>query len=298
LTELALTASKADRRAGVVDFWDRSGMVFTRDDGRPMDLVLTVAAGYSWDQLAPFVRSLNRGGFHGDIVMFVDNTDAETLRKLERHGVWCIPCHASPPYGDMCTEDDAKYGELRAVYYRFILYLRFLEKHPEYSRVLLADSRDIFFMGDPFAGLTVEPDSLHVFAEAVTVGECQYNTGWLTRAFRAPEAEAMANEPIYCAGAVIGDVQGAIRMCRHMVEHVDVFRPGVKMRGLDQAALNRLIFRDGIKVTTHEFRDGPVLHVGYLPKHKPANPEPATVIHQYDRNVPLRKRIEKICENW
>src|SRR6516225_5236962 len=61
------------------------------------NLILGQAYNYNFEQLAPFVLSLRRTGYTGEVVLFVNKVDDDTQKRLREHGVEVRPFHDCGP---------------------------------------------------------------------------------------------------------------------------------------------------------------------------------------------------------
>ena len=146
------------------------------------NLVLGAIKGYSFEQIRPFVVSLKRTPFDGDLVLFCSRVSAETRAALVEQGAKLVSfqyrgssswnsfsrfwpmiapvvrkLHGSP----MARKMLRYIAPLQTA--RFFLYRDFLAAHnSEYGNALLTDVRDVFFQADPFPGFNSE---LMVFEE-------------------------------------------------------------------------------------------------------------------------------------
>lgn len=55
------------------------------------NLIIGVSKGYTYDNLVPFLQSLEEINFKGEVCLFVSEMDAEGMAKLRRHQVTLIP---------------------------------------------------------------------------------------------------------------------------------------------------------------------------------------------------------------
>lgn len=290
----SIAAARRDAEGKPVNHWEKNGLVFVPGKKKQRNLIMTAVSKYGWEQLRPFIISLNQSGFDGDVVVLARELKTDdTAKKLERHGCWVIPANNRPP---LLPHSFPHLGmnlpRMRTVYWRFPAYYSFLEQHgKDYGNVLLADTRDTFFIDDPFSG-TAQPNQLHVFAENVTVGDCPYNTKWLSRVYGKETARKMAERPVYCAGILIGGVSPIMKLCMEIAKTIEQRQPNNTWKGLDQAVLNHSILLDNNSYITHDNGEGVAWHVGYLPRGEriPIR-EGAAVIHQYDRNKKLEAEL-------
>jgi hypothetical protein len=284
-----------------VNFWSQSGLIFRPKTDEP-SLVMTLSSGYDWPTIRPFIESLNRSGYVGDVVVFYNRTSDETLLELDRQGVTCIPCHAQEPYLPLVEYEVAtghQFNEMHPVNYRFAAYRSYLKTaRTEYGMVMLADARDIWFKGNFCEGLTFEKGLLHLFAEYdKTLGSCPYNRKWLQGIVDAETVEAMKDRPIYCAGVIIGDAANIIDLCEQLLVYFSMVQPAPDRKGVDQAALQYMIYAGTIDANLYPCGEGPVHHVGYYPRDKPEH-STAAVVHQYDRFQALTDEYKAIQDKW
>lgn len=290
----SIAAARRDADGKPVNHWERNGLVFVPGKRKERNLIMTAVSNYGWEQLRPFIVSLNQGGFSGDVVVLAHELkNKDTARKLERYGCWVIPASNRPPLlPHRFPHLGMSLPRMRTVYWRFPAYYSFLKQHgKDYGKVLLADARDAFFVDGPFSDIA-QPDQLHVFAENVRVGDCPYNTKWLSRAYGEEMARKMAERPVYCAGILIGGVSPIMKLCMEIAKAIEQRQPNNAWKGLDQAVLNHSILLDNNSYTVHNNGEGMVWHVGYLPRDEHISiREGAAVIHQYDRNKELEAEL-------
>ncbi len=104
------------------------------------NLILGHCARVQPRHLEPFLASLRRTTFAGDVCLFVEDVVADTVAYLHAHGVIvCRAASSGPPA--MAT------GASR--YFNFLEYLA--RRGGDYANVLLVDPADTIFQSDPFA---------------------------------------------------------------------------------------------------------------------------------------------------
>lgn len=265
--------------------------------GKP-NLVLTTAWGYRWAELEPFVSSLRRTGYSGEIVFFVRSLSAGTRKKLAQAGVRCIDFDLTAPYLDAYPFDLPRVTEkpLPLLTLRFFLYQSFLRSQGDrYAHVLLADVRDVLFQKDPFAGAA---DGLSCFSERddISIAESPTNLRWVEEAFGHDAGTRIGARPILCAGTIMGTVPALLDLLA-VFERV-VFAQDRPEKVNDQGAYNYLIHENLAPHTIYRNDTGRVLtlalentirmdesgNVYDAAGHIPA------VIHQYDRHPLITRR--------
>ena len=103
------------------------------------NLILGHCARVQPRHLEPFLASLRRTMFAGDVCLFVEDVVADTVAQLRAHGVLvCRAASSAPPA--MATGAS-----------RFFKFLDYLAQHGgAYANVLLVDPADTIFQSDPF----------------------------------------------------------------------------------------------------------------------------------------------------
>lgn len=275
------------------------------------NLVIGLAAQYSYKDLAPFVESLRRTGYEGDVVWFVSEIDNNALQQLERQGVMCIPYRQEHPFFAADTglpihiPTELAQKPLSPNSLRYVFYRAFLKLHPNrYRWVLHSDTRDVIFQRDPFA--YYDKPGLYCFMEdlACRIKDNKHNSYWIRFGFGEEMAAKMAHEPIVCSGVTLGSVQEFEAYLDKMVQYV-VKLPNTG--GLDQGIHNYLLFTSQIKgarvveddegmvTTLTTFK--PFSKIRFNDKGQLLNNhgEVLGIVHQYDRHLPLLWRYNKLA---
>ena len=126
-----------------------------------MNLILSAAAGYNWSQLEVFIKSL-RKIYSGKVVLILNNPDNELLKKLRDFGI------------DFLNTDIVPTESYQS---RYLYYFDYLNKSPDYKKVLLTDSRDVFFQNNPF-NFSYKQD-LNFFLEDEYILNSSVNVKWI-----------------------------------------------------------------------------------------------------------------------
>jgi hypothetical protein len=289
----------------------------------PPNLILGAVEGMTWQLLRPFVLSLRRTGFDGELVLFAAGIDRTTRRSLASAGVEVralrraqvslagrtlqpydpvfgrlhrhyptLIRQASRPFGDpkAAARRTAALVSVRDTR-RFLVYLDYLSKiDASYGNVMLTDVRDVFFQADPFAfDLGGE---LHCFLEdsAETLGTQPYNRKWLKAAFGADVLAELGGKPIACAGVTVGPLQLVLRYLEVMADFL--LRLPHQGVGLDQAVHNYVLHK-GLVPGARLIPNGAgiVSTLGIVPEARVDELLGSAVLHQYDRHPALTARL-------
>jgi hypothetical protein len=266
----------------------------------PGPLVMGMAAGYSWEKIAPFALSLRQSGFAGEAVLFAAGLAPATVETLAAHGLRVIRAKRAPI---------ARHVSVNCL--RYFLYEEFLARRgAAHPAVFLTDVADVVFQGDVFAHAA---GGLTLFAEAGRLREEPWNAGWVRNLYGEETLAAFGGERISCSGTVLGHVAAVREYLRRMTAALvplqaalrDQAMPGTGMHGADQGVHNVLLRRgllpdcrlltnaDGVVYTY----DGEFLS---LPDGRVGTPEgaPYAVVHQYNRNPRLVRHILSRVAPW
>jgi hypothetical protein len=196
------------------------------------DAVVTAIKGYQWEQLAPYVISLERSGFRGHKVILASSIDKFTHDCLTNRGFTVIDFTAD------CSSFDFVNRE------RFVPMLKFLQNgFGKYRHVVWVDSGDLVFQSDPSKWLSREwkpylKDTLVVARECWRIcDEPRFNLPWM-HATAPEDVDFIQNEEVVCGGTLAADPATLYITLRMIYDRI-LERP----EAFDQAALNWLIYK-------------------------------------------------------
>lgn len=200
------------------------------------NLVIGSVNNYTYRDIHPWLSSLRKTGYDGDIALVVYNMDKETVEKLAEQKVIL--------FGFGSDQGALKYNNpnVSVVVERFGHLWHFLN-NTGYDHIVTTDVRDVIFQLNPFHWLELKqiPD-LVVGAENLVYRDEPWNVNNMKLCYGDMIYQMMENEPIICAGVIAGwkpvvaDLCLQIfLMCGGAPHHV----PGGG--GPDQAALNILM---------------------------------------------------------
>jgi hypothetical protein len=286
------------------------------------DLVLGAVYGYSFEQLRPFIVSLQRTAFNGDLVLLWKQLSSYTRDALRDHGVKLVPLKyrrsgslnswsrfwpvLAPVVRTLKGSTIARtilrwISPLQTS--RFFAYHDFLAAHEgEYRYALITDVRDVVFQDDPFSGFE---GGLMVFEEDANVrlfDETMYNAPWIEELFGRQALTQIGDFPILCSGTIMGTTEALIS---YLVAFERLLHQAMKIGtgGSDQGVHNylcRFVMTSSFHVATNE--NGPILTMATLKKGVNfvvsdnglilnSTGVPIPVLHQYDRHPELAKRL-------
>lgn len=300
---------------------------------RPLILTANYAAG-ALELPVPFLRSLRSTGCAAEVVLIANHGSAEDQKCLadlmpgariwvpipkQRYRVLRRLANTFPfvaravarrlrevwrrsPERRLAIEHRAAYL-LNITCSRYFLARQFL--HPvadRYSHVLLADSRDVVFQRDPFAGL---PAGLTTGLESVLMKDQPANAEWLRHLYGDDPGfpmESLMNQKVICSGVTLGDTAAVAayleKVCAEFMEKLPRM---VHTPYLDQGVHNGLL-RTGKIAKAHLVENGEpwIATVGTSDLGEfsqvdgellSAGGEPVRIIHQYDRHAVLKTSL-------
>lgn len=229
------------------------------------DLIIGMASGYTDEQLKPFVNSLKRTGYDGDLVLIRQN-----------------------PYA------------IHPILSRFDLIPRYITMH---RWVIAIDTSDVVFQSNPTGWLEQNAKSheLVVVSEGVTFENSEGNRKNMQEAF--PQYwEMMKDREVFNAGVIAGKARAVVDMCERIYKLClqDARINAAPIKKLewhemisDQSALNILL--DEFPCVLRANADSRFVH-NYC---HPGNGENAAILHQYlyTRGEEIRaKYAEMVCQ--
>ena len=289
------------------------------------NLILGMAEDLDWESLRPFVASLRRTGFSGELRLFTAGVSDSTRHHLDSEGVEVerfVRIRAKRRSG-------AVYQPLRSAHLthlaapllrrtppnvvaaisvpsvaRFLRYYRFLAAAPEgrYENVMLTDVRDVYVQSDPFAFEIGTRVNCFLEDPRETLASQPDNRSWLVAAYGEPILDEIGSRPISCAGVTIGSRDAILAYLRVMVDAL--LRVPYQTAGICQAVHNYVIHTGLLPdVNLIANAQGPVLTLGIMPRAEVAAALPdgfadIRILHQYDRHPELAKLLlERLAPN-
>ena len=276
------------------------------------NLILGVVMKYDLPPLLPFLNSLTRTGFPGETHLFCARMKEATFNALRSRGVNVHTFRYRS--AGLCNSWARFWPWLRPLrsqrllrevadlfVLRFFLYREFLKTHGRrYANVLLTDVRDVAFQRDPFSeshGVGVD-----VFAEDArrSNGTCPINSRWLRECYGTDALASVADQPILCAGTLMGtasELNGFLRKLLGLIAR------GRQIPCVEQSALNLLVHTHNLPDTrVWGNGNGPVFNLGGLTdsdltanaQGELIRPDGSVhpILHEYDRVVSIKQRIE------
>jgi hypothetical protein len=247
-------------------------------------VIMGIAKGHSADELRPFIVSLRRTGYAGDICLFVDKLTPEAVALLHEHRV---SLHAFPDRyfirerrhllrwltrllpAKSRTDAQVTLSQyyLHLIDARWPAYSTFLKAtRGLYTHVMFTDVKDVLFQRSPFDFnwkgsfcSFCEPPGFYIKDEGHT-------QGWIREGFGEAVARELGEKRVICAGVSFAEIDAAHEylalMCENLIR--------INARGLvDQGVHNYLLHRGLLKsFHVYEYEETPVVHLGLMPPDK------------------------------
>jgi hypothetical protein len=265
------------------------------------NLIIGGFSGYNFNQLKPWVDSIDDVGMDADKCMIVGNTDNNTLEKLQERNFNIVkfqPQQNLPPHIP-----------------RWIHVYSFLKEHGHnYENVVMTDLKDVYFQGDPFKWMEENLGDKKIVAGS----ECLLykDEPWGNQNLIDTFGHYIYNEFKDCEIYNVGVLGGKTEYLRDLFLHN--FLLALRVPGaLDQGTFNLLMH-------THPYKDivlfakqmdgwacqaGTVADPTKMDQFRPnlLEPEPIykdgivytskgkpfTIVHQYDRVPEWKSHIQK-----
>jgi FkbM family methyltransferase len=268
------------------------------------NLILGTVMNYEYDVLAPFINTLKKTGYAGDIVFFCADLSEKTEKKLRGTGVMLIPFTDTFPYlPEPFAQHMPLWAKGRAIQVyclRYLLAQAYLtERTEQYQNVMLTDTRDVIFQKDPFDFNIDARLCCFEEKEGTTIGDSPINAEWIESAFGPEEREKLSHRPIICSGITIGSVSAVLSYLGTFVRTLSEKHIPMDLRGIDQGVHNYLVHEQLLPdAVLFKNSGGPVLTLGLedsIALDAKGNIQNASgivpnIVHQYDRHWHIAKR--------
>ncbi|MGH8023177.1 MAG: hypothetical protein ACRED1_06330 [Limisphaerales bacterium] len=282
------------------------------------DVILTTVEGVGFDYFAPFILSLKRTGFRGQLVVFAGALDDRTITKIRDHGAFVVRYPFVPKwvrealfwpvwpawsrFFSRCRltaiTEKLAHWTLPLIYRRHLIYLQFLRgRRHEFGRVFLSDARDVFFQVDPFSW---QPGpGLHCFLlpHGNTIQSEQLRINWDQNQFGRTDPRPHLDKGVACAGTTFGDTESVIQYLSQIVSFSLRARKLRKVKVGDQGVQNFLICEDILPATTLQPNEGgPVLTTYRMTMDDIVLDKDGVVVNDRGRVIPVLHQYDRIPE--
>lgn len=263
------------------------------------NLVLSAAVGYNFQQLEFFLKSLRK--FYKEDVCFIISYDSELESKLKEYN---------------CSTIKTKINKKKIQFERYQIYQDYL-KNKHFNKILLCDSRDIYFQDSPF-NFNYKGE-INFFLEDHKIINCPFNSNWIIKTYGKKNYNKISEKTILCSGTVLGNQnkinEYLLLMCKNILnfkykrrlKYALTFRVDPEGRGCDQGHANFIVHNSMINnFTFYSNNTGPFATAYYLKKFNfdtnakliNESGKPYLLVHQYDKKWDIfYKNVEKYKKN-
>lgn len=263
------------------------------------DLVIGAVTKYKYEQIEPWIVSLDKSGYKGRKALILYNIDNETIKKLEEKNVILFAFKRDDDGNCIYEPELNPDNQFNIVVERFAHMWYFLRNvDDEIDHVIATDVKDVIFQRDPSEELRNQLDkdkSLVVGSENFRYKDEPWSKGNMYRSFGPLFYDMMKEYPIYCAGVIAGKKKDFLDLCMNVFMYCRG-SPSfvVGGGGPDQAALNIYLTTDAVSNRTKfaSTNDSWVVHAGTsVPAIKSGKGE---IGAQYTQNPSLLDTYRKV----
>ena len=248
-------------------------------------LIMGFFAGHAFRNLEPFVASVRRIAFDGDVCLFVDDVSGETADALRSHGITVERLgRSSQP-------------RMTAMSSRYFSYLDFLARHGDaYTRILLLDPRSAVLQSDPFA--TPLPVDILYTRERCLLGGSPDTRNAVIRAYGEGVAENLRDCMVSCADVSIGTAHGILQYLVAMTHELS--SRTVPIGGnIDQGIHNYVVrmrplrnaWVDTTDLVVAALRSTPGASIRITDRGVTIDGRLTAVLHQWEQNAEVRAHV-------
>jgi hypothetical protein len=163
------------------------------------DLIVSVVRSLDWATLRSYVVSLQRSGFTGTKLFFVENVSEEVRQGLASCGFDVINFISAQACRGTCFCTD-----------RFGPVADFLNReYKNYRYVIWCDCRDLIFQSDPTVWLEkhLSPSRLVGATECLKIKDQCTNDEWIKRSVSSAAHARIREHDVLCSGTIAGDAE-------------------------------------------------------------------------------------------
>ena len=266
------------------------------------NLIIGASVGYNYNQLKPWVESIDGFNFDGDKVLIIGNTDENTVTQLMERNFTLVPI----PEGKLPFPIHVM---------RFLLIYDYLYRNKEnYNKVITTDVKDVYFQSNPFISHYMDIYNLVVGSESMKYEDEPWGNENLLQTFGPYIHNQFKTNLIYNVGVLGGQIVPIMDLCLSIFQ-MAINRP---IPIVDQAVFNVIIQTYPWRAITYFANQNPdhwTCHAGttvdpskienfrpFLLDKEPYfkdgvvynnSGNPFSIVHQYDRVPEWKKYIQE-----
>lgn len=208
------------------------------------DLIIGSITDYTYEQIEPWVNSIEKSGFTGIKAMIAYNCKADVVEKLKEKDFTIFAFEQDQNGNYVYNTDKEKFSIVVERFAHMWYFLSQIDNDIDY--VIATDVKDVIFQSNPSdyldEMLVSGKTDVIVASENFLYKDEPWNVNNMNYAFGPTVYQKVMNRPIYCAGVIAGRKEAVIdlflnifMLCRGTASKT----PGGG--GPDQAALNVLL---------------------------------------------------------
>lgn len=190
------------------------------------DLIIGVFNNFEFEVLKPWIYSIKKTGFVGDVILVAVGAKEEVVREIVREGVQVI-----------CVNDN---NNMRIHMLRFLYIYDYLRNHADkYRYVISTDVRDVIFQKDPTQEMGALLAHHHLIAqsESIFIKDEEWNRDNIIKNFGEYFYQQVKNQEVYNVGILAGKAPYVKDLCFELFQW-SLNRPDWVA---DQAAYNMIL---------------------------------------------------------
>ena len=209
-------------------------------DSSALDAVVGCISGLCFEQIAPWVGSLDACGFRGRRVVIHFRVDSQTIAELNRRGYETYDASCLHSAGNRILKKNSRDDEISVNRFYYIWYFLSQVAVGPYPRYLMAmDVSDVVFQRNPSLWMeqNLGQKRLLVGCESLRFEDEPWGAQTMQQSYGPHVWEAYRRKLIYNAGTIAGEFRTMIDLCLQ----VYLLSPGDRVLYSDQQALNLLL---------------------------------------------------------
>ena len=237
------------------------------------------------EQLEPFLGSLQRTAFNGDLCVLVGDAPEGVIELLLAHGIIVDRLRR---FGAGMTVDR---------YTRYYGYLDFITRHADrYNAVMLTDLRDVVLLSDPFERQL--PADIVYTRERCLIGDNPIVRPRIAHTCGDAVAHNLRDLPLSCCGTTLGTVPGIVRYLLAMTQSLSTLAVAPACHA-DQAVHNHIVHLSALRGAWLEASDRTVSTMEHTPEESVAigadevliDGKQVPVLHQWQKHPRLAAHV-------
>jgi hypothetical protein len=209
-------------------------------DSNALDAVVGCISGLSFEQIAPWVGSLDECGFRGRRAVIHVRADTQTVAELTRRGYETYDASCLHGTGNRILKQNSQDAEISVNRFYYVWYFLSHAAAVSHPRYLMAiDVGDVVFQRNPSLWLeqNLGQKRLVVGCESLRFEDEPWSAQTMQECYGPHVWEAYRRKLIYNAGTIAGEYRTMIDLCLQ----VYLLSPGDRVLYSDQQALNLLL---------------------------------------------------------